>query len=1456
MAMRARGLKLQASHLVQMALALAGPGLLWHGSAAAQSTSIIPDSVPGLSTGTAIGVRRPEPSAAQVLEIRGGTLRGKNLFHSFQRFDLGPSAVALWTSSDPARVDVRNIINRVTGGDVSDIYGVLDSTAFPNADFYFINPAGIVFGENAGVNVPRAFYVSTADRLTFADGSHFNAVSGNGSTLSMTSPESFGFIGGQGGSITIGARDPAPILSGGFRVGAGQAAHFSASDITISSHRFGIFDAMVRLAAVGRAGVALPVDPLAPLPDLIGRIDIIDGSIRVGSFSNDLRGRRAALALSAGEIRLESTLTDQPASIVSGGTVTSIGNSLVFDGGDIDINAARLFMRGSSHIGILGAAPQVPFELRINARDRFEVRGNPALPFFTSIGETPFGGDVGNARLFLRGGIFDMSDAQISTTAGLSGAGSFELAFDTILLNRARLASGTKFPLTNTAVGNIALNARFLSLVDSTVTASTVNGGPGGDIRISADRLEAVRGQILSGTGSAGRSGDIRIAAREAAFTDSLVSVSTSANGKGGSISMSGDRLDLVRSSIFADTVDAGDGGNIDLNIGRIAMTGGLISARSGVDGSATGHAGNVTISARDLTIDGGAISSEAFDRGNGGNIRIAAEDARLSSARLTAATSGSGHAGSITLQSASILSQGSQFETSTSKTGAAGDIRILGGRLVFTGGILTSSTSGNGAAGSISIEGEDISLIGALTTSTTAGVSRAGNIGITGNRVTLRGANIASGTSGSGDGGSLTIAARQVEATGGSLSATTSGTGAAGAITVRGSDTVFLAGTGITSRADSGSGQAGAILIDGGSTRLENAIIRATTQSDSNAGAITINAAGLVSIVGTEIENSSLANGNAGAITITGGAVQLTNATIASAATTSPSGRRGGSSGSVRLQARAGNISLRGTTVNTSAATSSSGSAGAISLIASNDILLSSSALLSLASNNSANSGFIRVLAGDRIEIGVDPADGRSSRISTATISFAESDPARTGGIEIAGRTISIKGLAERTDRRAIPEGRVNISTFTTGNQDAGPISIRATGLLDIERTDIISLTTSLIRPTANGNAGNVELIGQDIALRNTTVEAVSVADAQSILLEQPSVPSNGSLGNAGSIRVVAARDLDLGQGSVISSASSGFGRVGQIDLAFSRNARIDGLSRVDTDVGGNAVGSGAIRVSGGSGTLIISGAQGTNLEDRSAISSSTANGTRGGSIDISVGRLELRGGGGLFAVATEAARGNGGNVTVDADTIVMTGTFSGIQATALGSGNAGSIALRGRDILIADGGQISTNAIRGSAGAITLAMPSDGLLQLRGRGNPVSITTSSGAGTGGQITISTPLAIVSDGGDILALGQARGANVRISSRRLIRSTDVINQLAVDGNLVLDSDVNDVSQGTLELPISVLDPFGILVQRCASARESGEASRLSMGLRGPREISDKAQNRPMRAGGLGPCTN
>ncbi len=65
-------------------------------------------------------------------------------------------------------------MGRVTGGEASIINGLIQVTG-GNSNLFLLNPAGIIFGPNASLNVPAAFIPTTATGIRFGRQNWFNA---------------------------------------------------------------------------------------------------------------------------------------------------------------------------------------------------------------------------------------------------------------------------------------------------------------------------------------------------------------------------------------------------------------------------------------------------------------------------------------------------------------------------------------------------------------------------------------------------------------------------------------------------------------------------------------------------------------------------------------------------------------------------------------------------------------------------------------------------------------------------------------------------------------------------------------------------------------------------------------------------------------------------------------------------------------------------------------------------------------------------------------------------------------------------------------------------------------------------------------------------------------------------------------------------------------------------------
>ncbi|MEE3718365.1 filamentous hemagglutinin N-terminal domain-containing protein [Tumidithrix elongata RA019] len=138
-------------------------------------------------------------------DIGGGTQAGANLFHSFQQFGLDRGQIANFLSNP----SIQNILSRVVGGDPSVINGLIQLTG-GNSNLYIMNPAGIIFGANASLNVPAAFTATTANGIQVGNGWFGINTSVDAIKTLTGTPNSFGFanpvpVGGTVSNTTGGA---------------------------------------------------------------------------------------------------------------------------------------------------------------------------------------------------------------------------------------------------------------------------------------------------------------------------------------------------------------------------------------------------------------------------------------------------------------------------------------------------------------------------------------------------------------------------------------------------------------------------------------------------------------------------------------------------------------------------------------------------------------------------------------------------------------------------------------------------------------------------------------------------------------------------------------------------------------------------------------------------------------------------------------------------------------------------------------------------------------------------------------------------------------------------------------------------------------------------------------------------------------------------------------------------
>ncbi|MCX7068851.1 MAG: filamentous hemagglutinin N-terminal domain-containing protein [Methylococcales bacterium] len=609
-----------------------------------------------------------------------GTTVGNNLFHSFNTFTINTGESATFTGDNA----LKNVISRVTGGQVSNINGLLQST-IGTANFYFINPAGVTFGINAQVDVPAAFYMSTADTLRFADGSQFSATNLAANILSIAEPTGFGFLNNQGGNIDV----QGSVLD--FK--DGSVVSLSGHNVTINNGSLTSPSGNIQIYGTGNTITELPLNA-PPTTALTGRIELTAAS------SLDTSGNAGGkITMQGGDIIIKdgSSVTADTLGSGNAGGVFVKSNSLSL------LNGGRI----GSDTWDTGNAGDIAIEASTLLVDR--QGGNQ----FT--------------------GIASNTNNEVIANAGNAGAVSIKADSITVA-NGGQISSDT---WGSGNAGNVAINAASI-LVNGQGNGAWIssnsnndliaNAGNAGNVFITASVLGVLnRGQISSDAWGTGNAGAININAGtvfiDGQGSNQFTGIASNTNndlitnaGNAGTINIKATSLNVVNTGqIVSDTWGSGQAGNIIIDAATISVDGqgnsALISSssRNAVLANA-GNAGTVKLKAHSVAVlNKGQITTLTSGTGNGGNINITAPDITLKDSEITTAATGNVDAGDITINFSHWLTMDSSFIATTANTGNGGTITINGGQLIFlqNSGFLTSVSGANSNGGNINVRAD-----------------------------------------------------------------------------------------------------------------------------------------------------------------------------------------------------------------------------------------------------------------------------------------------------------------------------------------------------------------------------------------------------------------------------------------------------------------------------------------------------------------------------------------------------------------------------------------------------------------------------------------------------------------------------------------------------------------------------------------------------------------------------
>jgi len=611
-----------------------------------------------------------------------GQQYGGNLFYSFQDFNLNNLETATFSGSN----SIHNIISRVTGGNPSNIDGLIRST-IPNADFYFLNPHGIMFGPSAKLDVQGSLHASTADYLKLGENGRFDAHNLSDSLLTVAPVHTFGFLTNTPASITL--------QDSSLSVVEGKTLSLIGGDLTMKGEILSISGQVPVFSKDSTTKIAAPN----------GRINLVSiaskGDVHLTESGLDINAKTGDLIIDHSKI-----------------TTSGIG------GGDIFIRAGLLKLINGDIIGdTFGDQNSGIVDIRAN---NLILDGKENYSYISSGSFST--GHGGKINLFADQ--FSSSNGAILFTGGV-GSGN---------------AGSISIKVTDT----FTFSGKFIPeiVTASVFSTAAIGTGQGGNITIEAQDLTIMDGgQIASGTFSSAKSGDVNIKVTDIltisghdesglmsgiyAATQPLIVIDPTYNtGDGGTINVEAGEINFSDGGQIS-TVSAGLGnsGFIKVKTNKLTADGKAfsdfwgryfpsgISSSSLVDDEIGGNAGDIIINADIINlINEGEIGTSAANSG-GGNIEITTTNlAYLQDGQITTSVKGGNeNGGNITIYNPTFLVLNNGEIKAQADAGNGGNINIKTDQLIASPNSLISASSELGLDGKIKIESPDISMEGFL---------------------------------------------------------------------------------------------------------------------------------------------------------------------------------------------------------------------------------------------------------------------------------------------------------------------------------------------------------------------------------------------------------------------------------------------------------------------------------------------------------------------------------------------------------------------------------------------------------------------------------------------------------------------------------------------------------------------------------------------------------------------
>ena len=529
-----------------------------------------------------------------------GTTVGTNLFHSFGEFNINTGESATFSGPDA----ISNVFSRVTGGNPSNIDGLLRST-ISDANLFFLNPSGVMFGPNARLDVNGSFVVSTADYLKLGDNGRFDATQPENTVLTSAPVEAFGFLTNNPSNLTLNGStlkvsndQTLSIIGGDVQMTGGQIEGASGDVNIVSTGSEGeiAFDGLAHDSEIGvdsfevLGEIAISANSEIELKDsggvrIVGKGLTIDDSSISTKTIGDIAGRDINIQLTGNlEVIDGAQISTTTFGIGSGGNIFVVADLVVIKGmntevltgfstdsttnkiEDLEVTVDMTHTRVSDLIMALFS----PNGTRV---DLVNGVGGDGDNFENTAFDDEASGPIQSASAPFSGSFQPLGE--LSDTDGESPNGAWAL----VIVDRFEGEDGTlnnwSVTLDTSITGpevfqtsDVPHSIDHTSQVVSNLPVTVEGGGgegAGGRIDISANTIDIVNGELSATADAIGDSGAIRLQAAESISIaeDSILKVNSLAANGGGINVTAGSTLDLIRSEITSEI--AGNGGNISV---------------------------------------------------------------------------------------------------------------------------------------------------------------------------------------------------------------------------------------------------------------------------------------------------------------------------------------------------------------------------------------------------------------------------------------------------------------------------------------------------------------------------------------------------------------------------------------------------------------------------------------------------------------------------------------------------------------------------------------------------------------------------------------------------------------------------------------------------------------------------------------------------------------------------